>query len=145
MNPAVTSPGDLLEDVRQLVTDFVEVCQLLPVDPAVAEPVAKIMDRLSAECAEGAAMLRALPGRPPEQPAYTAAALSAVLTAAESEHHFAGWVARVLTITAARLGSSAILVAGRDGSWEAADVLHLVRATAGYRDEQLSRWKDGAP
>ena len=140
-----TPADDLLEQVRQLVTDLVEVCQRLPVDSTEAEPVAKIMDRLAEECAEAAAMLRSLPGRPGEAAGYTFAALSAVMTAAETEHHFAGWVALVLTCTAARLGSSATLVAGRDGSWEAAHVLQLVRATAGWQDEHLSRYKDGTP
>jgi hypothetical protein len=137
--------NDLLEQVRQLVTDLVEVCQRLPVDSTEAEPVAKIMDRLAEECAEAAAMLRSLPGRPAEAAGYTFAALAAAITAAETEHHFAGWVALVLTCTAARLGSSATLVAGRDGSWEAGHVLGLVRETAGWRDEHLDRYKGGAP
>jgi hypothetical protein len=144
--PSTPAPADdLLEHARQLVTDLVEICQRLPVDSAEAGPVAKIMDRLAEECAEAAAMLRALPERPAKQPGYTAAALCAVMTAAETEHHFAGWVALVLTITAARLGSSATLVAGRDGSWEAAHVLGLVRETAGWQDEHLPAYKDGAP
>jgi hypothetical protein len=144
--PSTPAPADdLLEHARQLVTDLVEICQRLPVDSAEAGPVAKIMDRLAEECAEAAAMLRALPERPAEQPGYTAAALCAVMTAAETEHHFAGWVALVLTVTAARLGSSATLVAGRDGSWEAAHVLGLVRETAGWQDEHLPAYKDGAP
>jgi hypothetical protein len=67
------------------------------------------------------------------------------MTAAQTEHHFAGWVALVLTVTAARLGSSAALVAGRDGSWEAAHVLGLVRETAAWQDEHLPAYKDGAP
>jgi hypothetical protein len=148
VNPSsrTSAPADdLLEQVRQLVTDLVEVCQRLPVDSAEAEPVAKIMDRISEECAEAAAMLRSLPGRPAEAAGYTFAALCAVMTAAETEHHFAGWVALVLTCAAARLGSSATLVAGRDGSWEAAHVLGLVRETAGWQDEHLAAYKDGAP
>jgi hypothetical protein len=139
-----TPADDLLEQVRQAVTDLAEVCQRLPVDPAEAERVAKIMDRLGEECAEAAAMLRALPGRPREEAGYTYAAESAVMRAAEEEHHFAEWIALVLTRTAARLGSADHLIMGRSGSWEAALVLRLVTGTAGPFPSDLDRWKDGA-
>jgi hypothetical protein len=136
--------GDLLERVRQLVTDLVEVCQRLPVDSAEAEPVARTMDRLSEECAKATAMIRALPGRPREAAGYTFAAAAAVTRAAEEEHDFGGWLAVILCQAAARLGSSEHLVMGRDGSWEAEHVLALVRKTAGYQDEHLAYYQDGA-
>ena len=135
---------DLLEHARQLVTDLVEVCQRLPVDSAEAELVAKIMDRLAEECAEGAAMVRALPGRPAERPGYSFAALAAVITAAEAEHDFGGWLADLLCRAAAFLGSADHLVMGRSGSWEAQHVTALVRQTAGPLPGDLDRFKDGA-
>jgi hypothetical protein len=144
-HPAPTTPADdLLEHARQLVTDLVELCQRLPVDSTEAEPVAKIMDRLAEECAEAAAMLRALPGRPREQPGYSFAALAAIITAAEQEHDFGGWLADLLCRAAAFLGSADHLVMGRSGSWEAEHVTALVRHTAGPLPGDLDRFKEGA-
>ena len=140
-----TPADDLLETVHQAVTDLAEVCQRLPVDPAKAERVAKIMDRLGEECAEAAAMLRALPGRPAERPGYSFAALAAIITAAEAEHDFGGWLADLLCRAAAFLGSADHLVMGRSGSWEAQHVTALVRQTAGPLPGDLGRFKDGAP
>jgi hypothetical protein len=68
---------------------------------------------------------------------YTARAVAAVLAAARSEHDFAGWLARVLAAAAGQLGSSDALTADRLGSWEAADVDHLVKGTVGYDDAYL--------
>jgi hypothetical protein len=34
-------------------------------------------------------------------------------------------------------------VQGRPGSWEAADVLHLIRGTVGHDDEQLDSYRAG--
>jgi len=34
---------------------------------------------------------------------------------------------------------------GRPGSWEAADVLHLVRGTVGHDDEDLDGYRAGMP
>jgi hypothetical protein len=61
----------------------------------------------------------------------------------DAEHDFAGWLAAVLATVAAGLGSSAALVQG-PGSWEAADVLHLVRGMVGHDDEQLDSYRVGA-
>ena len=142
-HPAPTTPADdLLEHARQLVTDLVEVCQRLPVDSAEAEPVAKIMDRLAEECAQAAAMLRSLPGRPREQPGYS---FAAIITAAETEHDFGCWLADLLCRAAAFRGSADHLVMGRSGSWEAEHVTALVRQTAGPLPGDLDRFKDGAP
>ncbi|HEY4852235.1 MAG TPA: hypothetical protein VII22_15710 [Streptosporangiaceae bacterium] len=144
-SPNPTPADDLLEQVRQAVTDLAEVCQRLPVDPAEAERVAKIMDRLGEECAEAAAMLRALPNRPAERPGYSFAALAAIITAAEAEHDLSGWLADLLCRAAAYLGSADHLVMGRSGSWEAQHVTALVRQTAGPLPGDLDRYKDGAP
>jgi hypothetical protein len=101
------------------------------------------MDRLGEQCADAAATLRALPGRRRQVASYTSAAAAAITRAAGNEHDFGRWLAALLCQAAARLGSSAALVMGRPGGWEAQDVLHLVRATAGYRDEYLGHYKDG--
>jgi hypothetical protein len=69
---------------------------------------------------------------------YTTQAAAAVLQAAQAEHDFGGWLAQVLAIAAAQLGSGAALTAGRPGSWEAALVDHLIRGTVGPDDEDLS-------
>jgi hypothetical protein len=69
------------------------------------------------------------------------AAIELLTAAARAEHDFAGWLADVLTYVAADLGSSHALVAGRPGSWEAADVLHLVQGTVGPDDEGLARYR----
>jgi hypothetical protein len=143
------SAPDPAEELRgllqQTVTDLAELSQRLPADPAEADRAALIMDRLGEECAEAAAMLRALPGWPRKAPGYTFAAAAAITRAAGHEHDFGRWLAMLLCQAAARLGSSDALVKGRPGGWEARDVLHLVRQTAGDHDEHLSRYKDGPP
>jgi len=68
---------------------------------------------------------------------YTAAAAAALTEAAQSEDDFAGWLAGVLAVAAARLGSSGALTAMRSGSWESALVDQLVKGTVGYGDEYL--------
>jgi GntR family transcriptional regulator len=57
---------DLRETVQQAITDLAEVAQWLPgVTPDEAGHAAAILERLSEETAEAAAMIRALPARPP--------------------------------------------------------------------------------
>lgn len=68
---------------------------------------------------------------------YTDRAATATLEAAGSEHDFGGWLAGILARTAAELGSTEALTAGRPGSWEADLVQRLVKGTAGYHDELL--------
>lgn len=127
---------DLREAVQQTITDLAEVpAQLMPGSPEEAESTARIMDRLAEECAESAAMIRALPGRPREAPGYTLAATAAVTTAARAEHDFGRWLAVILCQAAAHLGSPAALTLGRPGGWEAGHVLALVRDTAGHQDQ----------
>lgn len=68
---------------------------------------------------------------------YSRQALDALTRAVRAEHDFPGWLAGVLAGTAARLGSSDALIAGRPGSWEASLVDQLVKGTVGYADEFL--------
>jgi hypothetical protein len=68
---------------------------------------------------------------------YTRDAVLAVLQGARTEPDFGGWLAQVLAQVAGQLGSSDALTAGRPGSWEAADVDHLVKGTIGHDDEYL--------
>jgi len=67
-----------------------------------------------------------------------------MVTASEAEGDFAGWLADVLCQVAARRGSTAALVSGRSGSWEAGLVLQLVQGTVGPADEYLDSYGDGA-
>ena len=66
---------------------------------------------------------------------YTGRAATATLEAARNEHDFGGWLAGILTRTAAELGSTDALTAGRPGSWEADLVQRLVKGTVGWEDE----------
>jgi hypothetical protein len=63
----------------------------------------------------------------PEQ-TYTERAAAAVILAVREEPDFGGWLAEVLAIAAAEIGSSDALTAGRPGSWEADLVNRLVKA-----------------
>jgi sulfopyruvate decarboxylase TPP-binding subunit len=49
---------EAIETIGQAVTDLVEVAERLPVRPDQTEEVARILDRLSEEISEAAAMLR---------------------------------------------------------------------------------------
>lgn len=74
-------------------------------------------------------------------PAYTDAAVDAVLEAVKAEHDFGGWLAAVLAAAAAELGSSDALIAGRPGSWEADNVRGLVKGTVGWDDDVLDTYR----
>ena len=53
------NPGvEAIETVGGVITDLVEVAERLPVKPDQAEKIARVLDRLSAEIAEAAAMVR---------------------------------------------------------------------------------------
>jgi hypothetical protein len=124
-----------------VLADLAGIAGRLPAEP---EAGARILDRLAEELTEAAAMIRALPGRPAEVPGYTFAALAALDAAVTGEHDFAGWLAACLATIAARRGGTAALTEGRPGSWEAALVGQLVFGTAGYGDEALDAYRDGA-
>ena len=80
-------------------------------------------------------------GRHPP-PGHTRAAVDALTRAVDKEHDFAGWLAGVLAVVAARKGSSDALTAGRPGSWEAALIDQLVKGTVGHDDEYLPDYRD---
>jgi hypothetical protein len=74
-------------------------------------------------------------------PDYTTAAVDVLAAAHQAEHDFAGWLADVLARLAARLGSSAAVVEGRSGSWEAGLVLQLLHGTVGENDDILAGYR----
>jgi hypothetical protein len=76
-------------------------------------------------------------------PDHTVAAIAALLDGHGAEGDFAGWLAGVLARMAASLGSSAALIAGRTGSWEAGLVDQLVKGTVGHDDADLRYWRAG--
>ena len=78
-----------------------------------------------------------------EDASYTDRATTAVIEAVRQEHDFGGWLAAVLATAAAELGSTAALIAGRPGSWEADLVQQLVSGTVGWDDEYLSDYRRG--
>jgi hypothetical protein len=73
-------------------------------------------------------------GNPPTPDQVAVGALAALADDGDAGD-FAGRLAAALASVATGLGSSAALVAGRPGSWEADLVLRLVRGTAGSADE----------
>lgn len=78
-----------------------------------------------------------------EDASHTDRAATAVIEAVREEHDFGGWLAGVLATAAAEVGSTAALVAGRPGSWEADLVQRLVCGTVGWDDEYLSDYRRG--
>jgi hypothetical protein len=54
-NPEV----EVVETIGGVLTDLLEVAELLPVPPDQAERIARILDRLAEELGEAAALLRA--------------------------------------------------------------------------------------
>jgi hypothetical protein len=71
---------------------------------------------------------------------YTDRAASATLEAARTEQDFGGWLAGILARTAAELGSTHALTAGRPASWEADLVQRLVKGTVGWDGECLASY-----
>ena len=70
-------------------------------------------------------------------PDYTRSAVAALTRAVGAEGDFAGWLAAVLARTAAEVGGSGAILAGRPGSWESALVRQLLAGTVGEDDEYL--------
>ena len=116
---------------QSVITDLADLIS----QPEPGEAGARIAVRFAEETAELAAMIRALPGWPREMAGHTYAAVEALVSAAQNEHDFAGWLADVLCQAAERLGSSEALIAGRPGSWEARLVYQLAAGTAAPDDE----------
>lgn len=73
---------------------------------------------------------------------HTNEAHAAILAAVHEQHDFSGWLAGVLAIVTADLGSTEALTAGRPGSWEAEHVRGLVNGTVGWGDEFLADYKE---
>jgi hypothetical protein len=57
-DPVRTAAVEAAETIGGVLTDLVEVAERFPVRPDQAEATARILDRLSEELAEAAAMLR---------------------------------------------------------------------------------------
>jgi hypothetical protein len=70
-------------------------------------------------------------------------AATATLEAVHTEHDFGGWLAGILARTAAELGSTHALTAGRPGSWEVDLVQRLINGTVGWDDELLEDYISG--
>ena len=126
----------LLETARAVGADLAEL-DLPGATPTQRRGSAVILDRLSEELAEAAAMLRALPGRPAEMSGHDYALLGALRTAHAAHEDVGETVARALARLAYDLGGAAAVIVGRPGSWEAALVGQLVAGTVGPDDEGL--------
>jgi hypothetical protein len=77
----------------------------------------------------------------PPDDGHTREAIAVLTAAARAERDFAGWLAPVLATVAAGVGSADALLVGRPGSWEAADVRHLVEGTVGPDPADLAAWR----
>jgi hypothetical protein len=109
---------DLQGTLEQALRDIADVKHRLPgVTVEKAEHAACVLDRLSEEIAEAAAMTRALPGSPSGQAGHTFAAAAALRTAAHAEPDFSAWLAGVLSPIAREPGTT--LTASPPGSWNA--------------------------
>jgi hypothetical protein len=137
-----TPAYDLQDTLQQSLNDLVEVKQWLAVvNVHEAEGAALILDRLSEEMAEAAAMTRALPGRPPDEAGHTFATTAALTTAVRIEPDFARWLASVLASIARRPGS--MLTTSPPMNWNAWLLRQFIegppRAAAAVPDTQRTR------
>jgi hypothetical protein len=136
LTPAETT---LAETVWSAGVDLAEVARKLPGGDA-----ARVLDRLSEELAEAAAMVRALPGRPAGASGRDWQILAALRTAHSEHEDVAEFAARGLARLAAELGSAEAVLANRPGSWEAGHVARLLRATVGDDDSGLPVYGPGS-
>jgi hypothetical protein len=58
IRPASNSEVEAVETIGGVLTDLIEVAELLPVPADQAERIARILDRLAEELGEAAALLR---------------------------------------------------------------------------------------
>jgi len=58
IRPASNSEVEAVETIGGVLTDLIEVAELLPVPADQAERIARILDRLAEELGEAAAILR---------------------------------------------------------------------------------------
>jgi hypothetical protein len=70
-----TTAEDLRGSVQQSLADLAKVAEALPEAGSPPPNAARVLTQLSGELAEAAAMVRALPGRPADDPAATAPAV----------------------------------------------------------------------
>ncbi len=113
-----TPAHDLQDTFEQSLNDLVEVKRWLAVeDMQDVEGAALILDRLSEEMAEAAAMTRALPARPADEAGHTFATAAALTTAVRIEPDFACWLAGVLAGVARQPGD--MLTASPPRGWNA--------------------------
>jgi hypothetical protein len=146
--PIVAGQGDntpepeitLTETVRATLADLTELAKRLPAAASQRDGSAVILDRLSEELAEAAAMLRALPGRPVPMPGHDYQLAAALRAAHAAGEDIGETIARALARLAAALGSSAAVLANRPGSAEAELAAWLLSGTVGPDDQHLSRW-----
>jgi hypothetical protein len=137
LTPAETT---LAETVWAASVDLAEIARKLP----GAGAAARVLDRLSEELAEAAAMVRALPGRPAGASGRDWQLLAALRTAHSEHEDVAEFTARGLARLAAELGSAEAVLANRPGSWEAGHVARLLRATVGDDDSGLPVYGPGS-
>jgi hypothetical protein len=146
-----TSPSDLpdspevtvRESVHAVLADLAEL-DLPGANQDHRAGNAVILDRLAEELAEGAAMLRALPGRPAPMSGHDFALLAALRTSHAAGEDVAETIARALARLAAGLGGSRQVLRNRPGSWEASAVRQLLAGTVGEDDSHLPAYGPGA-
>ncbi len=129
----------MAESVRSVLTDLGELD--LADTGTQRDGTAVILDRLSEELAEAAAMLRALPARPAALAGYDRQLLAALRTSHQSGEDIGKTIARALARLAAELGGSFEVLKNRPDSWEAERVADLLRGTAGPDDEHLALFR----
>jgi hypothetical protein len=129
LTPAETT---LAETVWSAGVDLAEVARNMPGGDA-----ARVLDRLSEELAEAAAMVRCLPGRPAEASGRDWQLLSASRTAHAEHEDVAEFIARALGRLAAELGSAGAVLENRPDSREATHVRALLAGTVGTDNSGL--------
>ena len=78
-----------------------------------------------------------------QRPVDDRAVVEWMVAVATSGADFAGWLAATLARTAALVGGTEQLLAGRPGSWEAGLVRQLLAGTVGEDDEHLAQYREG--
>jgi hypothetical protein len=131
--PASGPETTLRETVYSVSVDAAELAGQLPGD----DTSARMLDRLSEELAEAAAMFRSLPGRPVEARGHDWQLLAALRTAHMAGEDVRETIARALARLAAEVGGSFEVIKARPGSSEAALIAELLRGMVGPDDENL--------
>jgi hypothetical protein len=141
---AAPPPSDpeatLREAAYAAAVDLAELARHLPGDASNAS----VLDKISEEAAEAAAMLRALPARPAAMSGWDYQLLAGLRTAHAAREDIGETIARALARLAAELGGSRQVLTNRPGSWEASAVRELMRGTVGPDDEAIDAYGPGA-